>query len=122
MKTAAIVSKLWLLAAPALAVLALGSGACGPQFDPSNEIKTLRVLAVKKDKPYAQPGEAVKLQLLWHDPKGRPDAKLQRMFIGGCGKRTACEISCRRVPSGPGITSGRDSMRTWPGFTTAIMK
>jgi len=81
MKTAALMSKLWLLP---VAALALGSAACGPQFDPSNEIKTLRVLGVKKDKPYAQPGDAVNLQLLWHDPQGRPDAKLQRAFIGGC--------------------------------------
>lgn len=57
---------------------------CGPQFDPSNEIKTLRVLGVKKDKPYAQPGDEVNLQLLWHDPKGRKDAEVQRAFIGGC--------------------------------------
>jgi hypothetical protein len=63
--------------------LVAGSG-CGPQFDPSNEIKTLRVLGVKKDKPYAQPGDEVNLQLLWHDPKGRKDAEVQRAFIGGC--------------------------------------
>lgn len=61
------------------AATALG---CGPQFEPGNEINTLRVLAVKKDKPYAKPGEDVRLQLLWHDPKGRTD--IQRAFIGGC--------------------------------------
>jgi hypothetical protein len=55
---------------------------CGPQFDPGNELKTLRVLAVKKDKPYAQPGDTVKLQLLWHDVKGRTD--IQSAFVGGC--------------------------------------
>ncbi len=55
---------------------------CGPQFDPGNEISTLRVLGVKKDKPYAQPGEDVSLQLLWHDAKGPRD--VQRAFIGGC--------------------------------------
>src|SRR6188768_996638 len=73
--------------APLLLVgaLALFAGlGCGPQFDPSNEIKTLRVLGVKKDKPYAQPGDAVNLQLLWHDPKGRTGAEVQRAFIGGC--------------------------------------
>lgn len=57
---------------------------CGPEFDRGNELKTLRVLGVQKDKPYAQPGEAVNLQLLWHDPKGRPDDQIQRAFIGGC--------------------------------------
>jgi hypothetical protein len=69
-----------LLLAGALSLFAaLG---CGPQFDPSNEIKTLRVMGVKKDKPYAQPGDEVNLQLLWHDPKGRTD--VQRLFLGGC--------------------------------------
>ncbi len=69
-----------LLLAGALSLLsAVG---CGPQFDPGNEIKSLRVMGVKKDKPYAQPGDDVNLQLLWHDPKGRTD--VQRMFLGGC--------------------------------------
>lgn len=55
---------------------------CGPQFDLSSELKSLRILTVKKDKPYAQPGETVKMQMLWHDAKGpRP---VQRLFIGGC--------------------------------------
>jgi hypothetical protein len=65
------------------AALALASAqGCGPQFDPSSEVTTLRVLGVQKDKPYAQPGDTVNLQLLWHDPKGRSD--VQRVFIGGC--------------------------------------
>ena len=63
--------------------LLVGTG-CGPEFDPGNEIKTLRVLGVKKDKPYAQPGDAVNLQLLWHDAKGRDESEIQRAFIGGC--------------------------------------
>lgn len=69
-----------LLLCGALSLLA--AAGCGPQFDPGNEIRTLRVLGVKKDKPYARPGEEVSLQLLWHDPKGRKD--VQRAFIGGC--------------------------------------
>ena len=67
---------------PLVAVLALSATACGPEFDPSNELKTLRVLGVKKDKPYAQPGDSVNLQLLWHDPQGRED--VQRAWLGGC--------------------------------------
>lgn len=55
---------------------------CGPQFDAPSEVKTLRVLGVKKDKPYAQPGDTVSLDMLWHDPKGRKD--IQTMFLGGC--------------------------------------
>jgi hypothetical protein len=71
--------------APLLLTAALALGAtlgCGPQFDPSSEIRSLRVLTVKKDKPYAQPGETVNLQMLWHDAKGPRD--VQRLFIGGC--------------------------------------
>lgn len=67
---------------PVVAALALASSACGPQFDPSNELKALRVLGVQKDKPYAQPGDEVTLQMLWHDPQGRAD--VQRAWIGGC--------------------------------------
>lgn len=63
----------------ALALLALG---CGPEFDPSNEIQTLRVMGVQKDRPYAQPGDEVNLQMLWHDAEGRTD--IQRAWLGGC--------------------------------------
>jgi hypothetical protein len=62
--------------------LALSALGCGPEFDPSNEIKTIRVMGVQKDRPYAQPGDEVSLQMLWHDPQGRSD--LQRAWIGGC--------------------------------------
>lgn len=68
----------WLLATLALSAIV----GCGANFDPGNEIKSLRVLAVKKDKPYAQPGDSVELQMLWDDAKGRTD--VQRMFLGGC--------------------------------------
>jgi hypothetical protein len=67
----------------ALALLSLATTVgCGANFDPGNEIKSLRVLGVKKDKPYAQPGDDVKLQLLWDDAKGRTE--VQRVFVGGC--------------------------------------
>ncbi len=65
-----------------LGALSLSSVACGPEFDSPSEIKTLRVLGVKKDKPYAQPGDTVHLELLSHDAKGRDD--IQYAFIGGC--------------------------------------
>ena len=62
--------------------LSLSVLGCGPEFDPSNEIKTIRVMGVQKDRPYAQPGDEVSLQMLWHDPQGRSD--VQRAWIGGC--------------------------------------
>jgi hypothetical protein len=64
-------------------VLALGIGlssvalGCGVDFDPASEISGLRVLAVKKSNPYARPGEAVDLTMLWHDAQpGRPPPQI----------------------------------------------
>jgi hypothetical protein len=51
-----------------LAVAALG---CASSFDAASELKTLRVLAVQKDKPYARPGDTVHLQMLVSDPRSR---------------------------------------------------
>jgi hypothetical protein len=51
---------------------ASGAG-CAAEFDPASEVTGLRVLAVKKSAPYARPGEAVDLTMLWHDAEpGRP--------------------------------------------------
>src|SRR6187551_2418310 len=50
-----------------LAFFALFLLGCGPDFDPPSELHSLRILAVQKDKPYAQPGETVNLQMLWQD-------------------------------------------------------
>ncbi|HEU4580310.1 MAG TPA: hypothetical protein VFS67_18770 [Polyangiaceae bacterium] len=51
----------------ALPVLGASVLGCGAQFDPGSELHGLRVLALKKSAPYAQPGTRVDLQLLWHD-------------------------------------------------------
>lgn len=40
---------------------------CAAEFDPGSKIENLRVLGVRKSAPYARPGQAVDLQLLWHD-------------------------------------------------------
>jgi len=69
------------LSAPLLVVLALG---CAPSFDPPSEIKTLRVLAVQKDQPYAPPGAEVTLNMLWHDALAEPGRTVQRAWLGGC--------------------------------------
>ena len=49
------------------ALLSLFSLGCGPDFDPPSELHSLRVLAVQKDAPYAQPGDTVNLTMLWQD-------------------------------------------------------
>ena len=50
-----------------LALLSLAATGCAPEFAKVSEIETLRVLGVKKDKPYAAPGEEVTLSMLWND-------------------------------------------------------
>ncbi|HEX2670712.1 MAG TPA: hypothetical protein VHM25_07570, partial [Polyangiaceae bacterium] len=52
---------------------------CGPDFDPPSELHSLRVLAVQKDVPYAQPNSDVKLQMLWQDASALagPDRPIQ---------------------------------------------
>lgn len=55
---------------PALVFASLATG-CGNDFDPSSRVNTLRVLAVRADLPYAQPGDTVSLDTLSHDPDGR---------------------------------------------------
>jgi hypothetical protein len=57
-----------------LTLLALTTAACGGAgFDPPEKIKSLRILAVQKDKPYPKPGDEVNLKLLYWD--GRPNAQ-----------------------------------------------
>jgi hypothetical protein len=65
-------------------VLSLGLSGCGPSFDPPSELKSLRVLGVQKDKPYAQPGDEVNLQMLWHDGSEDAGRPVIRGFLSGC--------------------------------------
>ncbi|HEX2879082.1 MAG TPA: hypothetical protein VHO25_06060, partial [Polyangiaceae bacterium] len=57
---------------------------CAPEFDPASELNSLRMLAVQKDKPYARPGEDVRLQLLWHDGTDEPSREIQIQWLAGC--------------------------------------
>jgi len=63
------------------AVLLIG---CGEQFEPISELETLRVLAVQKSAPYADPGEEVELRMLWFDGAAPPARSIQRTWISGC--------------------------------------
>jgi hypothetical protein len=64
--------------------LALALGACGPTFDRQSELKSLRVLAVQKDKPYALPGETVNLSMLWVDASPKAGRPVQFRWLSGC--------------------------------------
>jgi hypothetical protein len=70
-----------------LAVAAVG---CASRFDPASKLKTLRVLAVQKDKPYARPGDTVHLKMLVTDPRSRP-------LLDGGAKAGMRELSVGRL-------------------------
>lgn len=59
---------------------------CGPDFDPPSELHSLRVLAVQKDKPYAQPDSDVNLTMLWQDASllAGADRPIQIAWSPGC--------------------------------------
>jgi hypothetical protein len=57
---------------------------CGPDFDPPSELHSLRVLAVQKDVPYAQPGETVNLQMLWQDASPLAGREVQVAWSPPC--------------------------------------
>jgi hypothetical protein len=74
-----------LLQRSALAVVSLlGLAGCGAEFDPPSELKTLRVLGVQKDKPYAKPGDDVTVKMLWHDGSDAAPRPVIRAFLAGC--------------------------------------
>jgi len=70
--------------------LSLGASACSEDLDTAAEIKTLRVLGVSADTPYASPGSNPELEMLLHD--GAPGAvrsdgtrrPVQVVWIEGC--------------------------------------
>jgi hypothetical protein len=61
---------------------------CGPTFSPPTEVKSLRVLGVSKDKPYAVPGDDVTLTMLWYDGseagQAMPPRDVGITWLGGC--------------------------------------
>jgi len=80
------------LAFAALALLLSATG-CGADFDSQDVVKTLRVLAVQKDQPYAPPTtdpanpSVVNLSMLSYDPRLEPGAdpgSTERLWFSGC--------------------------------------
>lgn len=75
------------LTAPALLASLLGLAACGGDtFDPPNQVKGVRVLAVKKSAAYAAPGEKVRLDILYWDGKSKPSEQreVEVTWFAGC--------------------------------------
>jgi hypothetical protein len=57
---------------------------CGPEFDPQGRIDSLRVLAVQKDRPYAAPGDEVRLEMLWSDGSEDAGRPVEIAWVSGC--------------------------------------
>ena len=59
-------------------------------YDPPSLVNTLRVLAVSADKPFAEPGESVHLEMLLADPNG--DGRPVQIAWGLCVNPGSAEI------------------------------
>jgi hypothetical protein len=64
-----------------LVCAARASLGCAPAFDPPSEVKTLRILGVQKDKPYAKPDDEVTLRMLWHDGSPEAGRSIKRVWL-----------------------------------------
>lgn len=63
---------------------ALLSAGCVADFDRISQVRSLRILGVQKDKPFAQPGQEVKLSALWVDGRESPSGEVTFMWLAGC--------------------------------------
>jgi hypothetical protein len=57
---------------------------CGAELDRSSDVTGLRVIAVQKDKPYAEPGETVAMKMLFVDGSEDAGRPIQIGWLGGC--------------------------------------
>ena len=57
--------------------------ACGPQFEPSHKVDSVRIFAASADKPYAKPGDDVTVELLAYDGRAeQPEPLFPVIFMG----------------------------------------
>jgi hypothetical protein len=68
------------------AVLACGVSlvGCGAELDRVSELAGLRVIAVQKDKPYAQPGDTIAMKMLFVDASEEEGRPIQIGWLSGC--------------------------------------
>lgn len=57
---------------------------CGAELDRPSELTGLRVIAVQKDKPYAEPGETVSMKMLYVDGSDDVGRPIQIGWLAGC--------------------------------------
>jgi hypothetical protein len=106
-----------LASAAVLAALAVG---CAAEFDPASELTGLRVLAVKKNVPYARPGETVELEMLWHDAEpGRPPPQIAWVALCENPPADLFEACFTQLPDLPQEELATRISVPEPGATTA---
>lgn len=97
-----------------LVVSGLSLLACTPGFESPSRLKTLRVLAVQKDEPYAKPGDTVKLRMLLSDAGRDTPRGVKVTWFAGCENPpgdlyAGCFAALAGVGTtapGPALTSG----------------
>jgi hypothetical protein len=55
--------------------------ACGGGFDPQSKVDSVRLFAIKADKPYTKPGESVTLEALYTDARKEKPRALKNYWI-----------------------------------------
>jgi hypothetical protein len=57
---------------------------CGAELDRASEVTGLRVIAVQKDKPYADPGDTIAMKMLYVDGSEEAGRPIQIGWLAGC--------------------------------------
>jgi len=64
------------------ALAALATFACGGTgFESKSKVNSVRLFAVRADKPYAKPGETVNLEVLAYDGRANPSRPMRHYFL-----------------------------------------
>ena len=72
-------SRIAALGLPAAAFMGFIASSCAPPFEAASHLSSVRILASRADKPYARPGDTVKLDVLAFD--GRADKTTRPMKV-----------------------------------------
>lgn len=121
-------------AIPLLLLACSAALGCGPEFEDQSKLTSLRVLGVRKDKPYAKPGDTVKLTMLYDDAvaagadAGAPRREVNVMWIARCenprgDSYLGCvEILASSLQGGSGADSGTAGFDYGPGHAEFSFK
>lgn len=106
----------------AVVVSALSMFACGGEFQPQSKVDSVRLFAVRADKPYARPGETVTLEALTTDARRdkprplkiywipvvcmNPRDDLYYLCFSGSGDAGAGGVQTKLIPIGPAADAG----------------